>query len=180
MRPKAAAETAAPAGGGEPIESCTIVTTEANELVSGFHHRMPVILDAEAIDAWLGADADELWRHAIAAVTPEDLVRAARTWLAPERADATRAAIVDWLYWLAAATILFIAATGCTRGSRRDGNRVISTSVSRWLLWLAARIAGPEVGRRSRWRTLSPSPTVMTARGPKWEANAPPIAESAR
>jgi putative SOS response-associated peptidase YedK len=31
-------------GEGEPIESCTILTTSANELVKPFHDRMPVIL----------------------------------------------------------------------------------------------------------------------------------------
>ena len=35
----------------------TIITTEANGLVSNIHDRMPVILpDAEAIDRWLHAD----------------------------------------------------------------------------------------------------------------------------
>jgi len=38
---------------GEPIASCTIVTTEANEVVGELHDRMPVILPPEAYDAWL-------------------------------------------------------------------------------------------------------------------------------
>ncbi|HMB02985.1 MAG TPA: SOS response-associated peptidase family protein, partial [Isosphaeraceae bacterium] len=32
------------AKGEEPIESCTLLTTEANEVVSPVHQRMPVIL----------------------------------------------------------------------------------------------------------------------------------------
>ena len=42
-----------PPGGGEPVASCTIITTEANELVRTFHERMPVILDQEDLDLWL-------------------------------------------------------------------------------------------------------------------------------
>ena len=40
-------------GEGEPIESCTIVTTEANQLMRPIHDRMPVILDPENYDRWL-------------------------------------------------------------------------------------------------------------------------------
>ena len=39
--------------GGETIESCTIVTTEPNELMAGIHDRMPVILPPDAYDPWL-------------------------------------------------------------------------------------------------------------------------------
>lgn len=35
------------------LYSCTILTTWPNELMSRLHHRMPVILDADARDAWL-------------------------------------------------------------------------------------------------------------------------------
>ncbi len=35
------------------IESCTIVTTDANALLRPLHQRMPVILDGDAIDQWL-------------------------------------------------------------------------------------------------------------------------------
>ncbi len=37
----------------ETIFSCTIITTEANEVLKPIHHRMPVILNAENYDAWL-------------------------------------------------------------------------------------------------------------------------------
>ena len=39
--------------GGEPVETFTIVTTEANEPVAKIHDRMPVILPMEAVDTWL-------------------------------------------------------------------------------------------------------------------------------
>lgn len=35
------------------MESCTIITTDANELARAVHNRMPVILDAANYDAWL-------------------------------------------------------------------------------------------------------------------------------
>ncbi len=39
--------------GAEPVLSCTIITTDANALVSPIHDRMPVILPASAYDLWL-------------------------------------------------------------------------------------------------------------------------------
>lgn len=38
---------------GEGIESCTIITTEANALASQIHDRMPVILDSSDYERWL-------------------------------------------------------------------------------------------------------------------------------
>ncbi len=51
--------------GGVAIESCTIVTTEANTLLKEIHPRMPVILAPAAFDSWLdpatpGAEAQGL------------------------------------------------------------------------------------------------------------------------
>jgi putative SOS response-associated peptidase YedK len=42
---------------GEQIESFTIVTTTPNELISGIHDRMPVILSKESERQWLGTDS---------------------------------------------------------------------------------------------------------------------------
>ena len=39
--------------GKEPIVSCTIIVTDANELCAKIHDRMPVILPPEQYDAWL-------------------------------------------------------------------------------------------------------------------------------
>lgn len=38
--------------------SCTIITTNANSLLSEIHHRMPVILDLSDIDLWLGPEVN--------------------------------------------------------------------------------------------------------------------------
>ena len=38
---------------GSEIRSCTIVTTDANEAISPFHNRMPVILSPETESLWL-------------------------------------------------------------------------------------------------------------------------------
>ncbi len=37
----------------ELLESCTIITTEANDFLKPVHDRMPVILKAEDYDQWL-------------------------------------------------------------------------------------------------------------------------------
>ncbi len=42
----------APAG-EEPLETCTIITTEANDTLAPIHHRMPVIVTTVDHDAWL-------------------------------------------------------------------------------------------------------------------------------
>jgi putative SOS response-associated peptidase YedK len=42
--------------GGRSLETCTILTTEANSLIRPIHDRMPVILKAEDYDEWLDAD----------------------------------------------------------------------------------------------------------------------------
>lgn len=44
---------------GEVIESCTIITTEANKRISPIHHRMPVILGEADWDEWLLSDRPE-------------------------------------------------------------------------------------------------------------------------
>jgi putative SOS response-associated peptidase YedK len=41
---------------GKEVQSCSLITTEANELMAPIHDRMPVILPASAYDRWLDAD----------------------------------------------------------------------------------------------------------------------------
>jgi putative SOS response-associated peptidase YedK len=50
------------AGDAQIIESCAIITTTANELMSPIHDRMPVVVAADDRACWLGADtrAEEL------------------------------------------------------------------------------------------------------------------------
>ncbi len=40
-------------GGGQAVESCTIIVTEANRAISPIHDRMPVILDPSDYKNWL-------------------------------------------------------------------------------------------------------------------------------
>jgi putative SOS response-associated peptidase YedK len=44
---------------GDPIESCTILTTEANELMRPIHDRMPVIIPPDQFDNWLDPGAHD-------------------------------------------------------------------------------------------------------------------------
>lgn len=41
---------------GEELETCTIITTEANKVLERVHERMPVILKSESYDEWLNAE----------------------------------------------------------------------------------------------------------------------------
>jgi putative SOS response-associated peptidase YedK len=43
----------------EPIESCTIITTDANRLAAKVHDRMPVILNEADYDCWLDPSFDD-------------------------------------------------------------------------------------------------------------------------
>jgi putative SOS response-associated peptidase YedK len=52
---------------GEPVRSCTIITTEANDMMAPIHDRMPVILGAEDWAAWLG---EEPLEHPITLLRP--------------------------------------------------------------------------------------------------------------
>src|SRR5262245_17705833 len=47
------------AGKDEPLESCSLITTDANTLQAEIHDRMPVILDSQAYDTWLDPANDD-------------------------------------------------------------------------------------------------------------------------
>lgn len=53
---------------GEPLLSCTIVTTGANELVATVHDRMPVVLEPTAEADWLDPATPQ--EHALALLRP--------------------------------------------------------------------------------------------------------------
>ncbi len=46
-------------GDGAEIRSCSIITTDANDLMKEIHHRMPIILPPENYGAWLDPGFDE-------------------------------------------------------------------------------------------------------------------------
>ena len=56
---------------GEPLETCVIVTTEANALLAPIHDRMPVLLARAAQDVWLDARSDVATISELAARGPE-------------------------------------------------------------------------------------------------------------
>lgn len=47
---------------GELLETCTIITTEANDVLKPVHDRMPVILKSENYDEWLDATVKDTIR----------------------------------------------------------------------------------------------------------------------
>ena len=49
---------------GESIQSTTIVTTAANDFISPLHNRMPVILEPQTAERWLGGDNELLAEYA--------------------------------------------------------------------------------------------------------------------
>ena len=45
---------------GRVVETCAILTTDANEKLRAIHHRMPVILDPADYDRWLNVEDKDL------------------------------------------------------------------------------------------------------------------------
>ena len=68
---------------GQQIRSCTIITTEPNELVASIHNRMPAILLTDARELWLDTDLRD--EHALL------------HWLTPYPADQMKARPVSRL-----------------------------------------------------------------------------------
>jgi putative SOS response-associated peptidase YedK len=68
-------DTWMPSGGSE-LDSCAIVTAEANETLKPVHHRMPVILDEKDWDLWLDPAATQKELLALLRPAPDDLLEA--------------------------------------------------------------------------------------------------------
>jgi putative SOS response-associated peptidase YedK len=56
---------------GEPLETCVIVTTDANPTLAPIHDRMPVLLSRAAREVWLDARSDVATIAELAARGPE-------------------------------------------------------------------------------------------------------------
>ncbi len=57
----------------QTLRTCSIITTAANEAIRGLHDRMPVILPAEAEDAWLDPATPDGVLHDLLAPLPAEL-----------------------------------------------------------------------------------------------------------
>ncbi len=76
---------------GQPLRSCTIITTTANALVASLHSRMPVVLPESSWDEWLRAEPpsqDELRR--LFAPTPDGVLTSWLVGLAVNNARVNR------------------------------------------------------------------------------------------
>jgi putative SOS response-associated peptidase YedK len=64
-----------PADGSE-LQTCAVVTTEANATLTPIHHRMPVILDPKDFALWLDPATPVKELQALMAPAPDDLMEA--------------------------------------------------------------------------------------------------------
>lgn len=62
--------------GENELRTCAILTTEANEMMAGIHHRMPVILPDELYEAWLSEEAEKEELTAMMLPYPDDEMEA--------------------------------------------------------------------------------------------------------
>jgi len=58
------------------VESCTIITTEANPFMAELHTRMPVILPSNEWDAWLAPETSSLDLQSILKPCPDEWLQA--------------------------------------------------------------------------------------------------------
>lgn len=61
---------------GKIIESCAIVTTDANSLMSTIHDRMPVLLQKDGVLRWLNREASQAELLALLAPCSDSLIKA--------------------------------------------------------------------------------------------------------
>jgi putative SOS response-associated peptidase YedK len=61
---------------GSEIDTCAVVTTEANATMAAIHHRMPVILDENDFALWLDPRTPEKELIALMRPAPDDLLEA--------------------------------------------------------------------------------------------------------
>lgn len=59
--------------GEAPLETCTILTTDPNELVAPMHNRMPVIVPEEAFEDWLHSPPGSDLNNLLKPYPPEEL-----------------------------------------------------------------------------------------------------------
>lgn len=57
---------------GREIRSCTMITTEPNEVIAELHNRMPALLGPESWDAWLSPEATKDDLLALLRPSPSD------------------------------------------------------------------------------------------------------------
>ena len=78
--------------GGEPVDTCALVTTTPNELAARVHDRMPVILPSAAFARWLDPETDAERLQALLAPLAAREMEAwpVSTWVNDQRHDDPR------------------------------------------------------------------------------------------
>ncbi len=59
---------------GQHIQSCTIITTEPNDLMAPIHNRMPVILQADAYNLWLDPEERTDLQDLLVPYSPQEMI----------------------------------------------------------------------------------------------------------
>ena len=105
-----------------PLETATIVTTDANGVLKPLHDRMPVILAPEDYDAWLDPETPKEAAEALLRPCPEDWLEA---YPVSTRVNSVRnedASLVEPLEEEPAAAAEQPGSPGCCRGGYGGGH----------------------------------------------------------
>ena len=84
-----------PQAGGEGLATCTILTTEPNELLATVHDRMPVIVSQEQYGAWLDPESPEGVVRRLTSPFPAELMSAWRITRRVNDPDADDATVLE-------------------------------------------------------------------------------------
>lgn len=60
---------------GQPVDTCTIITTQANAAIARIHDRMPVVLQGDSAARWLATDCDEAEAYALLGPAENELLQ---------------------------------------------------------------------------------------------------------
>lgn len=63
---------------GEPVQTCTIITTAANQSLGEIHDRMPVVIDGQALEQWMSPKTSGEVAHELLGSADEDYFRVTR------------------------------------------------------------------------------------------------------
>ena len=63
---------------GEPVQSCTIITTAANQSLGEIHDRMPVVMEGQALEQWMSPKTSSEEAHELLNSAAEEYFQVTR------------------------------------------------------------------------------------------------------